>query len=240
MRLRQVFLIAALVGWSVMPASAVSLQVQPALVDVAAPGQAATLTLRNPGTTPINVQLRVFRWSQANGTEKLEPTSDVVASPPATTLQPNTDYVVRVVRVDQRPVTGEESYRLLVDQLPDASQGKANTVKLLVRYSLPVFFTGEGRTEPAVSWSIRKRGNRIAVVAHNKGSGRLRISSLSVRDSHGKTVSFGDGLVGYVLGRSTMEWVAPKRVSGFATSGSVVISGKGNEHPIRATATMGR
>lgn len=240
MRFKRILMIAALAGWPMTPASAASLQVQPALVEVAAPGQATTLTLRNPGSTPINVQLRVFRWSQTNGTEKLEPTNDVVASPPAATLKPNTDYVVRVVRVDKRPILAEESYRLLVDQLPDASHANGNTVKLLVRYSLPVFFTGEGITEPAISWSIRKRGDRIAVVARNNGTSRLRISALSIRDTQGKTIKFGEGLVGYVLGKSTMEWIAPKRTSNFATKGSVVISGKGNEHPIRATATMGR
>ncbi|MBS0531490.1 MAG: molecular chaperone [Proteobacteria bacterium] len=233
-------MIAAFAGWPAMPASAASLQVQPALIEVAAPGQAATLTLRNPDAAPINVQLRVFRWSQVNGTEKLEPTTDVVASPPATTLNPNTDYVVRIVRVMQRPVSGEESYRLLIDQLPDASLAGGNTVRLLVRYSLPVFFTKGVRAQPEVSWSIRKRGDRIALVARNNGASRLRVSNISIHDSRGKAVNFGDGLVGYVLSRSTMEWVAPQRVSDFAMSGSVVISGKGNEQQIHATATMGR
>ena len=240
MRLTQILTIAAFAACFAMPASAASLQVQPALIDVAAPGQAATLTLRNPDAAPINVQLRVFRWSQVNGTEKLEPTTDVVASPPATTLNPNTDYVVRIVRVTTRPVSGEESYRLLVDQLPDASQNGGNTVRLLVRYSLPVFFTRGGRAEPEVSWTIRKHGDRVAVAARNNGTSRLRVSNLSIHDSRGKAVNFGDGLVGYVLGQSTMEWVAPRRVSDFATSGSVVISGKGNEQQIRATATLGR
>src|SRR5215472_2555055 len=65
---------------------AASLQVAPVLVEVAAPGAASTLKLRNEGSAPINVQIRVFRWSQTNGEEKLEPTGDVVASPPLAKL----------------------------------------------------------------------------------------------------------------------------------------------------------
>ena len=115
-----------------------TLQVEPVLIDVTAPGAASTVTLRNEGAAPINVQIRVFRWSQVNGKENLEPTDEVVASPPAVTLAPKGNYVARVVRVSKRPISGEESYRVLIDQLPEASQQRGNAVKLLVRYSIPV------------------------------------------------------------------------------------------------------
>ena len=132
---------AALVAFAASaPASAGSLQVAPVLVDVAAPGAASTVTLRNEGTTPINAQIRVYRWSLVNGKEQLEPTDDVVASPPSVTLSPKGQYVTRIVRVSKQPVVGEESYRLLVDQLPDLSQQRNGAVNLLVRYSIPVFF----------------------------------------------------------------------------------------------------
>jgi fimbrial chaperone protein len=61
-----------------------------------------------------------------------------VASPPAAKLAPKSNYVVRVVRVTKRPVSGEESYRVLIDQLPEGAQQKGNAVNLLVRYSIPV------------------------------------------------------------------------------------------------------
>src|SRR5438270_3421697 len=96
-----------------------TLQVGPALIEVLAPGAASTLTLRNNGEKPINVQVRVFRWSEENGQERLEATDDVIASPPAVTLAPKVDYVARVVRVSKQPPVGEEAYRLLVDELPD-------------------------------------------------------------------------------------------------------------------------
>jgi fimbrial chaperone protein len=219
-------------------AHAASLQVQPAMLDVAAPGAAATLTLRNEGTAPINVQVRVFRWSQSDGEERLEPTDDVVASPPAVTLAPNADYVTRVVRLTKRPVEGEETYRLLVDELPDAAQARGNSVKLLVRHSIPVFFTASDRTPPAISWSISKRGEQVVLSARNAGSSHLRISALSLGDEGGKTISFGRGLVGYALGRATMRWTAPGAARGFASRGSVKISGQGNDGPFRATAPV--
>lgn len=232
-------LLAALVACaSSAPLAAASLQVQPALIDVTAPGAASTLTLRNEGQAPVNVQVRVFRWSQSNGEEKLEPTEDVVASPPAVTLAPGTDYIARVVRVAKQPVTGEEAYRLFIDEIPSGSQLKVNTVKLLIRHSIPVFFASPERTQPVVEWAVVRRGDRIVLSAQNRGSSRLRISALSLRDQGGNTVSLGGGLVGYALGSSTMRWVAPGSARGFASSGSVSISGQGNDGPIRATAPI--
>src|SRR5215831_943893 len=95
-------LFATFVAFASFPASAGSLQVEPVLVDVTAPGAASTITLRNEGAAPINAQIRVFRWSLVDGQEKLEPTDAVVASPPSVTLAPKGQYIARVVRVSKQ------------------------------------------------------------------------------------------------------------------------------------------
>src|SRR5688572_26924313 len=159
-------------------AQAGSLQVEPVLVDVTAPAAAATVTLRNQGQTAIDAQIRVFRWSLVNGEEKLEPTEDVVASPPAVSLPPKGEYVARIVRLSKQPITGEENYRLLVDQLPDVSQQKNGMVNLMMRYSIPVFFGATDKKNAAVAWSLSKKGDKLTVTAHNGGDRRLRISAL--------------------------------------------------------------
>src|SRR6266480_3035066 len=70
------------------PLWAASLQVAPVSIEVTAPGAGATIKLHNEGTTKINTQIRVFRWVQIDGQEKLQPTDDVVASPPMARLGP--------------------------------------------------------------------------------------------------------------------------------------------------------
>ena len=217
-------------------AQAGSLQVEPVLVDVTAPGAASTVTLRNQGTTPIDAQIRVFRWSLVNGEEKLEPTDEVVASPPVVNLASKGEYIARIVRVSKRPVTGEESYRLLVDQLPDLSQQKNGMVNLLVRYSIPVFFGTAEKKSPTVAWSLTRSGDKITVIAQNGGERRLRVSALSIRDASGKTISFGSGLAGYALGQSTKRWTSSAR--GFAANGSATISAQSDGGPIQAVASV--
>jgi len=131
-------------------AAAATLQVAPVLVEVMAPSMASTLTLRNDGRDPVFAQIRVFRWTQEGGQERLEPTDEVVASPPSVTLARNTDYTVRVVRTTKRPLEGEESYRLFVDELPNPARQRNGAVSIVLRQSIPVFFGAPERSRPVV------------------------------------------------------------------------------------------
>ena len=112
---------------------AASLQVAPLLVEVPAPGATSSLTLRNEGAKALNAQVRVFRWTQADGEDVLEPTDIVVASPPTAQLASRADYLVRLVRASRGAVTQEEAYRLIVDELPDAAREKSNVIQMLLR-----------------------------------------------------------------------------------------------------------
>jgi fimbrial chaperone protein len=225
---------AFLLSLSTSPQAA-SLQVSPVSVEVLAPGAAATITLRNEGPNPLNAQTRVLRWSQVNGEEKFELTNDVVASPPIVSLAPKTDYTVRLVRVTKQPVSTGESYRLLVDEIPELKLQQNRVVTLVMRYSIPVFFYPRDTADAKVAWSVERHDRRVFVSATNAGDRHVRISALTLRDGKGTTASFGSGLTGYVLGRSTMRWQAPGNAHGVGTGSPVVISAQSDSGPINAS-----
>lgn len=218
-----------------MGADAASLRVAPTTVELIAPDSAAVFNLRNDAKRPINVQVRVFRWSQEGGIERLEPTSDVVASPPSAQLAGNADYVVRVVRVSKAPVRTEESYRIVVDELPDPSRRKAGTVSLVVRHLLPVFFRNPDASGPEVAWSLARSGGSLVLVAQNNGGSRLRLSDVSLTQD-GRAVGSRKGLVGYVLGGATMQWPIgrPSRLA----RGPVTLSAQSDFGPISASVAV--
>lgn len=217
-------------------ASAASLQVSPIHVEVAAPGAAAAITIRNSGPKAINAQIRVFKWEQREGRDELIPTVDVVASPPATALLPNQDYTIRIVRQAKAPVVREESYRLLVDELPDAAAVPGATVKFVLRHSIPVFFSAPGRADHQLSWVVESRGGSLRVAARNNGERRARIASLRIMSQSGQTVVSRDGLVGYVLGRSVAVWSAPAKT--VPAGSTVLITAQGDDRSIRAEAMV--
>lgn len=218
--------------------SAASLEVTPVNIEVLAPGAATVLTLRDSGESPVNAQLRLFRWTQVNGQEAMVPTEEVVASPPAALLKPGANYTVRIVRVNRAPVLREESYRLLVDELPDGSHLTGTAIKIVLRHSIPVFFEPRTVKGPEVTWSIMRHDGRTFVTATNNGDRRIRVSRLRLQNAKGAVASFGDGLTGYVLGHSTMQWKVPGRAQRLSGPGPVMVSSDGDLGPIRAKAKL--
>ncbi len=220
--------------FAVGSACAASLQVAPILLEVTTPGATTTVTLRNTGAAPIATQIRVFRWIQEGGKERLEPTAYVIASPPAAELRPGQDYVVRVVRVTKNPVVGEEAYRLLIDELPEVSQ-RRRTINFVVRHALPLFFNAPGSSASEAAWSVTQKGRACVLTATNAGDRRIRLASVKIAGG-AKSLSFGPGLAGYALGHSTMSWTAA--ASGLRPGDRVTITGQTEEGPFDALAVV--
>jgi fimbrial chaperone protein len=218
------------------PSRAASLQVTPVSIEVGAPGAAATLTLRNESPTPLNAQIRVFRWTQEGGQEKLTPTDAVVASPPIAQMTSAANYTVRLVRLSKEPIVGEESYRLLIDELPAPRTRERRSVALNIRYSIPVFFYARDSARAKLDWSIEERGGRAYVKATNSGDRHARISALTIRNPAGASLSFGKGLTGYALGGSAMGWAIPGGKGRANAYRSAVVAAQTDIGPIVASA----
>ncbi|HJW42559.1 MAG TPA: molecular chaperone [Rhizomicrobium sp.] len=220
-------------------ASAAALQVSPVTIELPATAATTQLTLHNLGDTPVNAQIRVYQWTQQAGADQLTPSTDVVASPPAATLDPHQDYTVRLVRVSKQPVMAEETYRLLVDELPSAptADNTASNIRFVVRYSVPVFFI-PANTAAKLTWTAAVSNGHLSVSLQNDGTQHVRVSRLNVEGPSGMNVSFGEGLVGYVLPHSIMRWISQSATKGLAAGAPLNITAEGNNGPIGAKAVL--
>ena len=190
-------------------AQAASLSVSPIRLDVPAPASSASVNLQNEAALPINIQIRIFKWVLKDGADFYEETDDVVATPPVATVPPGGSALVRIVRTGNAPVVGEEPYRLIVDEIPDANRVRNVGVNVALRYAIPVFFLNGGASQAKVAWSIRTEGGKRMLVATNTGDKSSRVAKLRLD----KTVLYA-GLAGYVLGHSTRMWPLPAKASG--------------------------
>ncbi|MGH6819739.1 MAG: fimbrial biogenesis chaperone [Methylocella sp.] len=219
-------------------AMASSLQVTPVRIQVELPAAASTITVSNPGDTPLSAQLRVFKWTRINGKDTLEATKNVVASPPLARLAPGQPYVVRIIRVSKTPIDGEETYRLLVDEIPNPRASVPSFgPRFAIRQSIPVFFT-DPAAAPKLSWVAIVNNGRLLLKARNEGGRRVRISALNVTNESGASLGYGDNFIGYVFGRSSEQWTAAVPAKGFAPGGTITILAQGDNGPIKATAKI--
>ncbi|MBM7047542.1 MULTISPECIES: molecular chaperone [Rhizobium] len=215
--------------------NATSLRVAPTNLELIAPASTGVLNLANDDDHPINVQVRVFKWSQMGGIERLEPTRDVVASPPSAKMAPNGQYVVRVVRTSKALVKSEETYRVIVDELPDPARARAGTVTLIMRHSIPVFFKNADVKAADVSWNISRQGSSLFLTGTNNGASRFRLSNVTLKQGPAK-IGSRSGLVGYVLGGATMQW--PITTAKSLSGGTVTLQGQSDLGPFDANIAV--
>ena len=187
------------------------LQVSPIGLRLASTTQADALWLTNTGSDTVHAQVRVYRWSQVDGKDVLEPSRDIVVSPPMVAIAPGDRQMVRVIRQVPPPDGAEASYRIFVDELP-IDGGDKTGLKFVLRYSVPVFLTPQG--DPTVkaalqaSWETTPDGPMLRV--SNAGTGHAQIADVVLRGEKGQETRLLPGLVGYALPGGTMRWHLPQ------------------------------
>jgi fimbrial chaperone protein len=216
-------------------ARASTLQISPVTLDLS-PGESASgITLRNPGDSPLYGQVRVFRWDQANGEDVLTPTTDLVASPPLIQIPAHTDQLIRLVRAIPAPVSAEQSYRLLIDELPAPGEPVANGVTIRLRYSVPVFVEPSvAAGAPTLSWRLLHNGAQWTLRVDNSGSRRAQIAAVQVFDGTGHAHEINTGLLGYALAGRSRQWPVTLPPD-LAMSGTMKVRAQVNALPAEST-----
>jgi fimbrial chaperone protein len=219
-------------------AHSASLQISPVTVSLRADEAATALTLSNDGAEPLYGQVRVFRWDQANGEDALQPTQDVVASPPLIQVGPNSHQVIRLLRVKSEPPATEQTYRVLIDEIapPGAVQESGVTVRL--RYSVPVFISPSVNTQAELQWRLWRNEGGWMLEAVNQGTRRAQISAVQlVAGSH--VYDLNKGLMGYALAGRARRWQLPLPADA-PLGGSLKIRARINSSPVEAAVTASR
>jgi fimbrial chaperone protein len=184
-------------------ANAQLLTVLPVSIQMA-PGQmAATLTVINQGDSETGIQVRLFAWSQPDGSDQLTNTDEVLASPPLTMIAPGVAQVVRLVL--RRPPLGREAtYRILLDQiLPPAAPG---TVRIALRQSIPLFAEPATRVVPHLQFHIERDAGQVYLVARNEGDRHETIREIALTTNNGSELKTEANASPYVLAGATRRW----------------------------------
>ena len=216
---------------------ATSLQISPVTVDMSSDANAVGITLSNPGDQPLYGQVRVFHWGQNDAGDTLDATPDMVASPPLIQVAPHSEQLVRLVRPSHGAVTTEQSFRVLIDEIPRPGSEASNGVTIRLRYSVPIFIHPAGAIgKPALSWQLLRGSQGWLLRVANAGNRHGQIGEVQLATA-GKTLTLNKGLLGYVLAGHTQQWkidLAPET----ALRGPLTIRANINGQPSEAAVAV--
>jgi fimbrial chaperone protein len=201
--LRAAVVAAAMAGLLANPAGAQNLTVMPVTINLAAGQQAAVLTVENHGDADISFQVRAFAWSEREGRMQLDPTQDVLVSPPLGSILPAGTQAIRVI-LRRRPTDREATYRILLDQIPPPA--KAGAVRIAMRQSMPIFAQPPTRATPHIVWRIERESDKYYLVATNDGTRHETVHDIVLTTSTGASVAVETRTLPYVLGGAFKRW----------------------------------
>ncbi len=213
-------------------AAAQSLAILPVNIQME-PGQMATLlTVINQGPVETAVQIRAFSWNQADGTDQLVSSEDIMISPPLAKIQPGATQIVRLVL--RKPVTEREgTYRILLDQIPPPAE--AGVVRVALRMSLPVFAEPATRVAPALKFHIESQDGQAYLVAVNEGGRHEALRDVVLKSANGASLKVDSSVSPYVLAGAKRRWP----IAGQATvSGPVNLSAQTKTDPLNVSVPV--
>ena len=166
-----------------MPADAASLRILPVRIELAAEKQFCALTIANDDANPTTVQVRGFGWRKDSaGNDLLDAAAGPMVNPSIVSIPAGE---TRLIRCGLPPKSGsrEESYRLVIDELP-TSTAAPGTVRTLLRVSIPLF-RAQSSAVPLLNWSVEKGANGPALSLVNRGDRHIQGTAVNLRLANG-------------------------------------------------------
>ncbi len=159
--------------------NAASIRLSPVSVEILSDQAASSISLYNQSNESADLQVRVFEWRQNAGQDQLIPTDEIVISPPFLKLQPSDSYNLRVVRINPELISGEKTYRIIIDELPKPidSRKADQGINVLLRSLLPVFVVNKDAITK-LNWSIQQEQNNAYLTISNVGNRHALLNNL--------------------------------------------------------------
>lgn len=202
MRIAALIIAAAASLAAYSPAAAGSLSVDPIRLEIGAGRRTATLRVRNQEPTPVTIRTYALRWTQIDGEDRYEDSAAVIVSPPIFTIPGGGTQLIRVGL--RTPSADPAAYRLMVEEVPQASPGGG--VQVALRLNLPLFSMMAAGDAGELSWAAsRGADGRWSVVASNRGGNYVRVEHQAAEAATGVDFDAGANL-GVVLPRSSRRW----------------------------------
>lgn len=187
--------------------------IAPVVVDVAPDGR-AVIMVRNDRAREVMYQVAILRWRLEDGVDRYEATEDFIASPPLFTLASAASLPVRIGFRNPAPLPVEQSYRLVLTEVPRPSDTQAGSgmVEFSMQYVIPVFVAPSSRAaKQPLLWQMREEGSTMVVRADNPSQSRAVLNMVGLSSQTGPTPSAESASRerATVLAHSWREWRLP-------------------------------
>ena len=188
-------------------APSASFNISPLRLEIKSSEEHDFLLVRNQSDRDSGVQVRVFGWTQVDGADVYRPSDDFVISPSIISIPGQTAQTFRIIRRTLRVGGPETSYRVVIDELPTASNAGGRQAATRLRITVPLFDGTEASTRAALVWEYNQNG----IVVRNTGGRSVKIADVAIVGQPPKSVDIPGPF--YVLAGSARTFATRQKLS---------------------------
>lgn len=218
-------------GWQQVHAS--NFEIAPVVLELSSSRTAGVIKIVNNDNHNVSLQIRAYDWNQVDSKDDLQPTQNLIISPPVFNLAPGASQVIRVVS-RQAAGAGEIAFRLLIDEIPSAAEGA--TINFKFRISMPVFIAPTAPPKAQLEYQLRA-GKPVRLQVQNVGNRRARLLDLALTLPNGKKISAPAGGNPYTLAGITRQYLIDTETP-LAVGSKVKMTANSDAGPIDAELTV--
>ena len=184
-----------------------SYSVDPVRIWLSARAPLASLTVRNTGGEPTVVQVETSRWSQTSGQMILEPTSEVLATPPIITIAPGGTQLIRLGLRRPTDAQRELTYRVVLHEVLNAA-ADAKGLRIALNLSIPIFVNPLVPCAPSLQWQlVRSPKGEIRLHIANTGTAHVRLETVEIVEANATKAFARKNLSAYLLPNDERSWI---------------------------------
>lgn len=182
-----------------LPVQAAQFTITPVRIFMTPKDRAVAVTVTNESDEEVVMQADLYSWKQkADGSDDLVLTEDLILTPPILKLPPKGRQVVRLARLTPPPAGVQQTYRLIVRELPEARAGAQIQLQVALAFSLPVFISPPGVKRDLQCGVERAAPDQVRALCSNTGTAYTQVRALEVFDDKGARLAARDS-GGYLL-----------------------------------------
>jgi fimbrial chaperone protein len=146
---------------------------------------------------PINLQMKVLRWTQDKGNDVYQETKDIIVAPPVLKIPVEKSRIVRVGWRVPGPLTQELAYRLIINDLTsykqelkkEADKPVTTAVQFKLQINMPIFIKPDNPVFQG-QWQVKRAGgNQLNVMLTNTGNVHIQVLDVTLTNENNEVIA---------------------------------------------------
>lgn len=174
--------------------------VTPVRIYMASNERASAVTVTNDGDEELVMQSDIYDWKQSSdGKDVLTFSENMILSPPILKMAPRSHQVLRLISLNTRLKDSQQTYRMIIRQVPEAKLSKANMqLQIAYAFSIPIFITPKGAGAKLDCVLARVVSDIVKAICQNSGTATVHTTAIQISSAKGERVARHDSAA-YIL-----------------------------------------